>query len=133
MDGEKRATRHTDLKVYERAFAAAARVFGLSRKFPREETYALTDQVRRSSRSVAANIAEAWRHRRYPAAFSSRMTVSEGETAETQTWLQFAVHHEYLPAEEGRFLYREYDEIIAMLVTIARQPEKWCIPATPKK
>ena len=128
MDERKRTTRHTDLVIYKRAFAAGCRVFEETRTFPKEETYSLTDQVRRSARAVAANLSEAWRHRQYPAAFCSKLCVCEGEAAETQTWLQFAVHHGYLPAETARELYREFDEIIAMLVAMGRSPEKWCFP-----
>ena len=83
---------HRDLKVYAIAFDAAMRVFELSKHFPKEETYSLTDQIRRSSRSVCANIAEAWRKRRYEAAFVSKLIDCEREAAETQTWLEFAVH-----------------------------------------
>jgi four helix bundle protein len=84
------------------------KLFELSRKFPVEERYSLTDQVRRSSRSVSANTAEAWRKRRYPAAFVSKLSDAEGEAAETQTWIQFAVSCGYLEAEVGRSLYSEY-------------------------
>lgn len=120
-------TRHTELKVYQRAFDAAMRVFAMSKTFPKEETYSLTDQVRRSSRSVCANITEAWRKRRYEAAFVSKLNDAEAEAAETQTWLQFAVECEYLDREDAAQLYREYDEIIAMLVAMIREPDKWTI------
>lgn len=78
-------SRHQDLNVYKRAFAAAMRIFELSKNFPKEEIYSLTDQIRRSSRSVCANIAEAWRKRRYEAAFVAKLNDAEGESAETQT------------------------------------------------
>ena len=126
-----KVVRHTDLEVYERAFEASMRVFRLSKAFPSEEKYSLTDQVRRSSRSVAANIAEGWRNRRYPASFVNRLNDSEGEPAETQSWLQFAVESEYLDAEETRSFYAEYDDLIGMLVTIQNNPEKWTL--TPRK
>src|SRR5687767_4240175 len=98
MDTKRRRTirRHTDLEVFQRAFAAAMRIFELSRKFPPEERYSLTDQGRRSSRSVCANAAEGWRKRRYTAAFVSKLSDSEGEAAETQVWLQFAVACGYI-------------------------------------
>ncbi|HEX8196634.1 MAG TPA: four helix bundle protein [Pyrinomonadaceae bacterium] len=79
--------RHQDLDVYRKAFDASMQIFELSKDFPKEETYSLTDQVRRSSRSVCANIAEAWRKRRYQAAFISKLNDCEAEAAETQTWL----------------------------------------------
>jgi four helix bundle protein len=87
----KKITRHTDLEVYNKAFDVAMRIFELSKKFPKEETYSLTDQIRRASRSVCSNLAEGWRKRRYEAAFISKLSDSEGEAAETQVWLQFAV------------------------------------------
>jgi four helix bundle protein len=78
-------TRHQELEVYKKAFAAAMRIFELSKSFLKEEMYSLTDQIRRSSRSVGSNIAEAWRKRRYEAAFIAKLSDAEGEAAETQT------------------------------------------------
>ena len=127
MGRKKKVIRHTDLEVYKRAFAAAMRVFQLSKRFPPEEKFSLTDQSRRSSRSVAANIAEGWRKRRYPASFVNKFNDSEGEAAETQSWLQFAVECGYLKPDDTRDLYREYDEIIAMLLNIQNHPEQWCL------
>ena len=122
-------TRHQDLDVYRRAFEAAMRIFELSKSFPKEETYSLTDQVRRSSRSVCSNIAEAWRKRRYQAAFVSKLSDSEGEAAETQTWIEFAVRCEYLEREVAKELFLEYDEIISMIVSMINKPEKWVLPS----
>jgi four helix bundle protein len=119
--------RHTDLIVYQRAFKAAMEVFQLSKGFPKDEKYSLTDQIRRSSRSVCSNVAEGWRKRRYAASFVSKFNDSEGEAAETQAWLQFAVECEYLKPSDTRSLYYEYDEIIAMLLTMQNQPEKWAL------
>src|SRR2546421_5819611 len=93
-------------------------IFHLSKKFPREEVYSLTDQIRRSSRSVCANLAEAWRKRRYEAAFVSKLNDSEAEAAETQTWLEFAVRCEYLAPDVGRDLFKAYNEVISMLVSM---------------
>ena len=124
--------RHTDLEVYQRAFEAAMNVFGLSKSFPHEERYSLTDQVRRSSRSVCGNMAEGWRKRRYAAAFVNKLNDSEGEAAETQSWLQFAVDCEYLKASEARTLYREYDEIIAMLVNMQNHADQWSLSPQPR-
>src|SRR5438874_12092935 len=95
----KRIIRHTDLKVYQRAHDAAKRVFEYSKTFPKAETYSLTDQIRRCSRSVCGNIAEAWRKRRYPNSFISKLSDSEAEAAETQVWLQFAVDCKYVDRE----------------------------------
>jgi four helix bundle protein len=124
---KSKIVRHTDLEVYERAFSAAMKVFNFSKAFPVEEKYSLTDQVRRSSRSVAANIAEGWRKRRYTASFVNRLNDSEGEAAETQSWLQFAVECEYLEAETARSLYSEYDDIIGQLINMQNHPEKWAL------
>lgn len=123
-----KAKRHTDLTVYNRAFDAAMTLFSLSKSFPREEMYSLTDQIRRSSRSVCANLTEAWRKRRYEAAFVAKLSDAETEAAETQTWLQFAVKCEYLDRNQAASLYKEYDEVIAMLVAMIRNPEKWTLP-----
>jgi four helix bundle protein len=90
---------HRDLRVYKLAFDTAQEIYQLSRDFPSVEKYSLTDQIRRSSRSVCANIAEAFRMRRYPAAFVSKLTLSEGEAAETQVWLEFAESCQYLTSD----------------------------------
>lgn len=123
----KKIVRHTDLEVYQRAFAAAMKIFEQSKTFPAEERYSLTDQIRRASRSVCSNLAEAWRKRRYEAAFLAKVNDSESEAAETQTWLQFAVECLYLTRETGRELYRDYDKISGMLVRMTNKPEKWII------
>jgi four helix bundle protein len=123
-----KTTRHTELQVYQRAFDGAMCVFSITKQFPKEETYSLTDQIRRSSRSVCANITEAWRKRRYEAAFVSKLNDAETEAAETQTWLQFAVKCEYIDRDEAAKLYQEYDEIIATLVAMIRDPKKWTVP-----
>src|SRR3989449_3567619 len=120
---------HRHLRVYQKAFATAMDLFELSKAFPKEETYSLTDQIRRSSRSVCANLAEAWRKRRYEAAFVNKLNDSEGESAETQTWLEFAVKCGYLNAQDGRALFKVYDEIIAMLVTMINHPNAWVLPS----
>ena len=102
-------------------------LFRLSKAFPSEEKYSLTDQGRRSSRSVAANTAEGCRKRRYAASFFSKLNDAEGEAAETQTWLQFAVECGYADADQARALYSEYDQIIAMLVNMQNHPEAWSL------
>lgn len=105
------------------------KVFEMSKKFPKEETYSLTDQIRRSSRSVCANLAEAWRKRRYEAAFVSKLSDAETEAAETQVWLEFGVKCGYLAAESTRPLYREYDRILGTIVGMINHPETWVIGA----
>ena len=123
----KSVRKHTDLEVYKKAFELSMNIFRLSREFPAEERYSLTDQIRRSSRSICANLSEGWRKRRYPAAFVSKLSDAEGEAAETQTWLQFAVECEYLPRATARQLYREYDAVIGMLVTMSRNSSQWTL------
>jgi len=123
----KKITVHRDLEVYRKAFDAAMRIFELSKSFPKEETYSLIDQSRRSSRSVCANLAEAWRKRRYEKAFVSKLSDAEGEAAETQVWLEFAVKCHYLSREEGRPLYQSYDEVIRTLVGMINHPTTWVI------
>ena len=107
-------------------------IFKVTRAFPKEERYSLTDQVRRSSRSVCANLAEAWRKRRYEGSFISKLCDSEAEAAETQTWLQFAVECKYLDRETARELYAEYDTIIGMLVQMITNANQWTLKRTPK-
>jgi four helix bundle protein len=102
-------------------------LFDLSKSFPKEETYSLTDQIRRSSRSVCANLAEAWRKRRYQAAFISKLSDSESEAAETQVWIEFAVKCDYLNRDRAETLCRAYDEILRTLVGMITHPETWVI------
>src|SRR5476651_1571670 len=112
----KKIQTHSDLQVYQKAFATAMELFERSKLFPREETYSMTDQIRRSSRSVCANLAEAWRKRRYEAAFISKLSDSEAEAAETQTWIQFAVKCAYMNREKAAAIYKAYDGILGTLV-----------------
>ncbi len=102
-------------------------IFEVTKRFPREEVYSLTDQIRRSSRAVCANVAEAWRRRRYERSFMHRLNDAEAEAAETQTWLEFAVKCDYLDPEAARPMYKRYDLILGKLVTMIRHPEKWVI------
>ncbi len=118
---------HKDLKAYQKAYSAAMEIFELSKHFPSEEKYSLTDQIRRSSRSVCANLAEAWRKRRYEAAFISKLNDSEAEAAETQTWLDFTADCNYLDPELVKRLSSEYDEILAILVKVINNPEPWLL------
>jgi four helix bundle protein len=118
---------HTDLDVYKKAFDTAMLIFWASKNFPKEETYSLTDQIRRSSRSVCANLAEAWRERRYKAAFISKLSDAESEAAETQVWVEFAMKCGYLEREQSVSLYKFYDEILRMLVAMINKPQSWVI------
>lgn len=116
---------HYELEVYQLAFDAAMRIFELTKRFPQEERYSLTDQLRRSSRSVCANLAEAWRKRRYEGAFVSKLSDSEAEAAETQTWLEFALKCNYLDPNTYRELYQTYDYILGKLVNMIADPSPW--------
>lgn len=121
---------HRNLDLYGKAFEAATKLFELSKTFPKEERYSLTDQIRRSSRSVCANLAEAWRKRRYEAAFTSKLCDAEAEAAETQTWIEFAVRCNYWERESAAELYGIYDEVIRMIVAMIKRPEVWIINDT---
>jgi four helix bundle protein len=105
------------------------KVFEASKGFPKEERYSLTDQIRKSSRSVSANLAEAWRKRLYEAAFISKLTDAEGEAAETQTWIAYAVRCRYLQRPCGVELHLAYEAILRMIVAMKKHPEKWVIHA----
>ena len=136
VEKEKKYFRtHEDLVIYQKAFDAAMKIFELSKRFPVEERYSLTDQIRRSSRSVCANLAEAWRKRRYKAAFVAKLSDSEAalkdtalhKAAETQVWLKFAVKCQYLTPEQGRELYGTYNQILSGLVKMITHPEDWLL------
>ncbi len=119
--------RHQDLEAYREAFGAAITAFQISKKFPREEKYSLTDQVRRSSRLVCANIAEAFRRRIHPISFVAKSNDAEAEAAETQIWLEFADRCEYIASDAADKTVSAYDGIIGRLVLISNQPESWTV------
>ena len=123
----ERIVSHRDLEVFRKAFDCAMELFERSRLFPKEERYSLTDQVRRSSRSVCANLAEAWRKRRYVAAFISKLSDAEAEAAETQVWIEFAVKCSYVDREIGLRLFQQYDQVLATIVGMINHPETWTI------
>jgi len=129
----KKISVHRDLEVYQKAFDAAMRIFDLSKSFPKEETYALTDQIRRSSRSVCANLAEAWRKRRYEKSFINKLCDSEGEAAETQVWLEFALRCAYMQRVDAAELYQSYDGILRTLVGMINHPQVWILPGKAKE
>lgn len=116
---------HKDLEVYQLAFNTANRIFKISKLFPKEELYSLTDQMRRSSRSVATNITEAFRKRKYEKAFILKLSDAEAEAAETQVWLDFSFDCKYISSKEHEELYTVYNRILGMLVNMALHPEKW--------
>ena len=118
---------HTDLEVYQLAFDAAMRIFHLSKSFPKEETYSLVDQIRRSSRSVCSNLLEAWRRRRYQAAFINCLNLVEAEAAETQVWLSFSRECAYLSVKKADHLINIYDHILGIIVKMIKYPDKWIL------
>jgi four helix bundle protein len=116
-----------DLRVYRESFELAMEIFELSSAFPSEERYSLTSQIRRSSRSVSANVVEAWRKRRYEAAFVSRMSDAETEASETQVWIEFAVRCGYLEREKASDLYKRYESLIGSIVGMIHHADEWVI------
>jgi four helix bundle protein len=120
------ARRHQDLEVHQRAYAVAMLIFNKSKTFPKEETYSLTDQIRRSSRSVTANIAEAWMKRRYEAMFISKLTDALGEIAETEDWIRYAVDCRYMEVAEGDDLNAQYTAVMRTLSSMVMHASSWC-------
>lgn len=118
---------HKELKVYKLAYRLAMEIFEFSKSFPKEERYSLTDQIRRSSRSVTSNLAEAFRKRRYEKAFVAKLSDSEGEAAETQTWLDYSRDCNYISADLAERMNKEYEYVLGMLVNMIKSPEKWSI------
>jgi len=115
-----------ELKVYRLAFQAAMEIFEISKGFPKEETYSLTDQVRRASRSVCTNLSEGWRKRRYKAVFVNKLSDAGQEAAETQTWLEFALACKYIDKETFERLDEKYEHIFAMLFTMEQKTDSFC-------
>jgi four helix bundle protein len=118
---------HYELDVYKLSFDSAMEIFEISKEFPIEERYSLTDQIRRSSRSVSSNLAEAWRKRRYQAAFISKLSDAEAEEAETQTWIQFAFNCGYIDVNRSNELSQSYNHIIGKIVNMINKPDPWIL------
>ena len=119
------ASTHRDLDVYKLSFKHAMLIFNISKSFPKEEKYSLTDQMRRSSRSVSSNIAEAFRKRRYEKMFISKLSDCEGEAAETQVWIEFAYECEYIDKKAFDNLMKEYDNIIGKIINMMNTSSSW--------
>ena len=117
--------RHQDLLAYQKGFILAMKIFDLSKSFPKEETYSLTDQIRRSSRSVCANIAEAYRKRDYPKHFHSKLTDCDAENSETHTWLEFCFACGYISEETFILFCKENEEVGKLLNYMIRNPHKF--------
>ena len=115
-----------ELEVYRLAFDTAMEIFEISKKFSKEERYCLTDQIRRSSRSVCSSLAEGWRRRRYKAVFVNKLSEAAQEAAETQTWLEFALKCNYIDNKNFGNLDDKYEHIFAMLITMERKVDAFC-------
>ena len=126
MERKKDLKHFRDLEVYIRSFNAAMSIFQMSKDFPQEERYSLVDQIRRSSISVCANLAESWRKRRYPAVFKNKITDSMMEASETQCWLEFCLACKYIKQSEFDNLDNDYEQIIAMLNSMEFNASKFC-------
>ena len=122
---------YRELRVYQAAFEAAMQIFELTKCFPAEEKFSMTDQMRRASRSVCSNIAEAWRKRRYQAHFVSKLSDAETEAEETRVWLQFAQRCGYFTDAKAQELDDNYDKILGQLVKMISEPQKWVIRESP--
>ena len=118
---------HKELVVYQLAFKVSIEIFMITKNYPKEEIFSLTSQIRRSSRSVSANIAEAFRKRRYEKAFVAKLSDSEAESAETQVWLDYSLECGYISESEHNRISTEYENIIGKLVNMISHPEKWSI------
>lgn len=116
---------HKSLRVYQLSYELAMEIFRLTKSFPPEERYSLTDRIRRASRAVPANIAEGYRKRQYPKMFVNKMSDADGESTETQTWLDFSMDCGYISSETHASLYERYDSVGSMLGTMIRYPEKF--------
>ncbi len=117
---------YRELRVYRMAFDAAMEIFELTKAFPAEERFALTDQIRRSSRSICQSIAESWRKRRYPKHFISKLSDAETEAEETRVWLEFSLACGYITNTQFYDFDDRYDHIIAQLVRMANDADRWC-------
>ncbi len=114
-----------ELKVYQLAYELAMEIFHITKEFPKEEKYSLTDQMRRSSRSVCSNIAEGYRKRRYPKHFTSKMTDADGEASETVVWLDFSKDCAYISNEFHKSVIPRYAEVGKMLGSMVNNPERF--------
>src|SRR5579871_3052410 len=113
---------HKDLKVFQLAYQLAMQLFECSKRFPKEEGYSLTDQLRRSSRSVAANIAEGFRKRQYPKMFVSKLADADAEATEASVWIDFARDCGYLSSDTHQSLINKYEEVGRMLGSMIAHP-----------
>ena len=126
MSNTKKYSGFRDLIAYKFSYQLAVQIFSETKSFPKEEKYALVDQIRRSARAVPAIIAEAWSRRRYPKSFISKLLEAYGEASETKVWLDFSRNHDYLESKKYDYFKSKYDEFSRMFYSIINQPEKFC-------
>jgi len=126
FERKKKLDHFRDLEVYQRAFALAMEIYKTTIDFPKEEKYSLVDQIRRSSRSVCSNLAEAWRKRAYVAVFKNKVTDAMQEASETQTWLEFSLACGYINREKFDTQDDECEQIISMLSSMEKNASKFC-------
>lgn len=115
-----------DLKIYQLSYQLAVEIYNQTKKFPTEEKYSLSYQIRRSSRSIQKNISEAWSKRRYPKSFINKLTDSDAEVSETTFWLDFSKDHKYIEEEKHNYFISKYEEVAKILHSMINQPEKFC-------
>jgi len=116
-----------DLNVYQKAYKLSMEIFEISKSFPKEEKYSLTDQMRRSSRSVTSCLAESWAKRRYEKSFVNKLTDSLGEENETEVWLDYSMDCKYIQKETHERILSDYDEVRKMLISMINHSDKWCL------
>lgn len=126
MERKKDIRHFRDLDVYQRAFKLAMRIYEITKTFPIEEKYSLVDQIRRASRSVCSNLAEAWRKRKYIAVFKNKLTDAMQEASETQSWLEFCLACKYIEETLFKEIDNEYEEVILMLNSMEKNADKFC-------
>ena len=126
MNQQKKYRGFRDLIVYQKSYKLSLEIFEITKSFPKEEKYSLTDQIRRSSRSVPANIAEAWAKRIYFKAFVNKLSDALGEELETEVWLDMSKDLKYISQETHAKLLNEYDEVRKMLISMMNNPGKFC-------
>jgi len=122
-----------DLRVFKNAMEGCMEIFELTKGFPPDERFSLIDQIRRSSRSVCANLGEAWRARRHPAAFSAKLDIAAGEAGETQVWIEIAKRCGYISGDVAARVDGVYEHVVAQLISMSSNPEPWLIAPRPAK
>ena len=132
IEGKRKYRGYKDLKVYQLAYGLAMEIFEGTKNYPKEEKYSLTDQIRRASRSIPANLAEAWKKRKYPKMFISKVIDAAGEAGEVEVWLDFSLDCGYLEKKKCDSLVERYDEVNRMLYGMADKPEKFVAKARGK-